>query len=158
MERLARIASPRTRSLRAPETAVPNPFPENLRTPRNARVLAYVEPLSAHSDLADLLLDAVQPLGAVQLYSSDPAAYRALIAATEGIVFGFACGQSTVAFRLDERMRPRAIEMGGIPCPEAGEEWVAVLHPRPDADWPETDLRFWARMAYVAAREEALRE
>jgi hypothetical protein len=134
------------------------PFPEELRTPRNALVLAHLEPLSAHSDLSDLLLDAVQPLGAVQLFCPDPAACRVLIAATERIVFGFAVGMGTIAFRFDDRMRERALATGGIRYPQAGEEWVAVLHPRPDADWPRPDLRFWALKAYAAAREEALRE
>jgi len=137
---------------------LPLPFPENLRTRRNARVLAHLEPLSAHGDLADRLLDAVQPLGAVQLFCADPAAFRALLAATEGIVFAFAVGMGTIAYRLDGRMRPRAIETGGIPYPEAGEDWVAILHPRPDDDWPAPDLRFWARKAYVAAREGAFGE
>jgi hypothetical protein len=59
---------------------------------------------------------------------------------------------STVAFRLDERMKRRALMTGAIACPECGDEWAAVVHDLPDADWPSVDVRFWARQAYVHAR------
>jgi hypothetical protein len=118
----------------------------------NARVLAYVEDLSAHDDIAGVLRDAVRPLGDVQLFCPDPAAYRYVIAATGGVVFGFAAGTSTVAFRLDGRMKRRALATGAEPCPACGDEWVAVVHRLPDADWPAVDVRFWARVAYVHAR------
>jgi hypothetical protein len=57
----------------------------------------------------------------------------------------------TIAFRLDERMQTRALESGAKPFPECGPEWVSFTLFRDD--WPETDLKFWARKAYVAARE-----
>lgn len=59
---------------------------------------------------------------------------------------------STVAFRLGERMRRRAMTTGGVAYPAGGDDWVAVIHERPDADWPVVDVRFWARHAYVHAR------
>jgi hypothetical protein len=71
-------------------------------------------------------------------------------------VFGFAVGMHTVAFRLDERMRHRALATGGIPYPECGEKWVAVVHQLPDSDWPAVDVRFWARRAYGHARSMTL--
>ena len=126
--------------------------PPRLATPLNERVLTYLRDKSAHSDIADVLLDAVHGLGAVEMFCPDAAAYRYLLAATNDVVFGFAVGQSTVAFRLDARMRRRALETGGVSCGECGPDWVAVVHPRPDADWPAVDVRFWARQAYVYAR------
>lgn len=127
--------------------------PVQLANRANQRVLAYLADKSAHSDIADVLLDAVHPLGDVQMFCPDHAAYRYVIASTNGIVFGFAAGMSTVAFRLDARMRRRALATGGVACPDCGEEWIAVVHPLPDSDWPAVDVRFWARQAYVHARE-----
>jgi hypothetical protein len=121
----------------------------------NARVLSYLDGRSAHSDCAEILADAVRPLGDVQLFCPDPSAYRYVTASTKGLVFGFALGMGTVAFRLDERMRARAIETGGEPLPECGDEWVAVVRGRPDDDWPSVDVRFWARKAYEHARSTA---
>jgi hypothetical protein len=126
--------------------------PANLVIPINERVLAHVKDLSAHSDITDVLLDAVQPLGDVQLFCPDLARYRYVLASTSSVVFGFAVGMSVVAFRLDERMRGRAVRTGGVAYPECGEEWVAVVHELPDADWPSIDVRFWARQAYIHAR------
>lgn len=126
--------------------------PPMLSTPVNERVLAYLAPLSAHSDIASALTDAVEPLGDVQLFSPDSGRYRYLLAATQSVVFGFASGQSTVAFRLDPRMKARALATGGESLPECGDEWVAVLHALPDSDWPAVDVRFWARKSYVHAR------
>ncbi|HSC28328.1 MAG TPA: hypothetical protein VLD67_13700 [Vicinamibacterales bacterium] len=118
----------------------------------NRAVLAYLQDKSAHSDITAVLERAVEPLGDVQLYSPDPSAYRYVVASTKSIIFGFVVGMNTMVFRLDERMRERAIATGGIAYPECGAEWVAVLDHRPDSDWPAVDVRFWARKAYVYAR------
>jgi hypothetical protein len=128
------------------------PVPPRLATGINERVLAHLRDLSAHSDIADVLLEAVQGLGDVEMFCPDAAAYRYLLASTNSVVFGFAVGMSTVAFRLDQRMKRRALATGGEAYPECGEEWVAVVHRRPDGDWPAVDVRFWARQAYVYAR------
>lgn len=128
-------------------------IPQPLANRTNRQVFAYLADLSAHSDIVDVLLDAVHPLGDVQMYCPDYAAYRYVVAATGSVVFGFAAGMHTVAFRLDGRMRSRAIATGAVACAECGEEWVAVVHRVPDSDWPAVDVRFWARQAYRYARE-----
>jgi hypothetical protein len=127
-------------------------IPARLVNRVNAPVLAYVKDLSAHSDIADVLLEAIHPLGDVQVFCPDAAGYRYVLASTNDVVFGYAVGTSTVAFRLDERMQRRALMTGAVACPQCGDEWAAVVHDRPDGDWPAVDVRFWARMAYVHAR------
>jgi hypothetical protein len=57
----------------------------------------------------------------------------------------------TIGFRLDERMKSRALASGGTLFPECGPDWVSFTLFRDD--WPGIDLEFWARKAYVAARE-----
>lgn len=123
------------------------------RHPLNRCVLAHAATLSASSDVAEALRVALKPLGDVQSHCPDPAGYRCLLASTLGVVFALASGMNTVAFRLDDRMRPRALASGASPWPEGGPDWVAFLLFRDD--WPRPDLEFWARKAYVAAREAA---
>lgn len=132
------------------------PIPPALLTDVNRAVLAYVGNLSAHSDIADVLQGAVKPLGDVQLFCPDRQAYRYVVASTGGVIFGLAAGMDTVAFRLDAKMRERALLTGGVACPECGPEWVAVVHHQPDSDWPAVDVRFWARKAYVHARRNGV--
>ena len=48
-------------------------------------------------------------------------------------------------------MKARAVASGAMPYPEFGNEWVWFTLFRDD--WPKVDLEFWARKAYVAARE-----
>jgi hypothetical protein len=127
-------------------------IPPRLVNRVNAPVLAYLRDLSAHSDIADALLEAVRPLGDVQVFCPDASSYRYVLASTNDVVFGFAVGVSTVAFRLDERMKGRALTTGAVACPACGDEWAAVVHDLPDSDWPSVDVRFWARKAYVHAR------
>ena len=127
-------------------------IPVGLQIAANKRVLAYLKDLSAHSDVVDVLMEAVDPLGDVQMFCPDAAGYRYVLASTNNIVFGFAVGMNTVAFRLDERMKSRALLTGATACPECGDEWVAVVHDLSDSDWPAVDTRFWARKAYVHAR------
>lgn len=127
--------------------------PPELALPVNDIVLAHLDGKSAHSDIAQVLTDAVKPLGDVQVFCPNWHKYRYVVASTKGVIFGFAIGMNTVAFRLDEKMKSRALLTGGIEYPECGKDWVEVVHHGQDSDWPAVDVRFWARKAYVYARE-----
>jgi len=120
----------------------------------NAVVLRHVERLSAHSDIVDVLRSAVKPLGDVQLFCPDWQTYRYVVASTKGVIFGLAVGTDTIAFRLNPKMKSRALLTGAEPYPECGDDWLAVVHHQPDSDWPAVDVRFWAQKAYVHAREQ----
>ena len=133
------------------EQAMTRSVPTELATRVNRQVLGHVEGLSAHSDVADALTIALKPLGDVQPFCPNPQQYRYVVASTRGVIFALALGMDTTGFRLDERMKTRALASGGAPFPECGNEWVSFTLFR--ADWPRVDLEFWARKAYVAARE-----
>ncbi|HOW64185.1 MAG TPA: hypothetical protein P5186_23960 [Candidatus Paceibacterota bacterium] len=126
-------------------------LPTGLQTAINQRVLEHLDGLSAHSDLADALRTALKPLGDVQLYCPDWRQYRYVAASTCGVIFAIAVGMNKIGLRLDQRMKSRALTTGAESLDELGNEWVSFLLFRDD--WPRTDLEFWARKAYVAARE-----
>ena len=67
-----------------------NEIPPSLATEVNRVVLGHVGRLSAHSDIAEVLLAAVKPLGDVQLFCPDWEAYRSVVVATKGVIFGLA--------------------------------------------------------------------
>ncbi len=46
--------------------------------------------------------------------------------------------------------KARALATGAAELSQAGPDWVSVAVFRDD--WPEPDLRFWARKAYLYAR------
>ena len=125
-------------------------IPAGLETSINRAVLRHIECLSAHSDIADALATALKPLGDVQCFCPDPQKYRYVLASTRGVIFAVALGMDTIGFRLDERMKLRALANGATPFPECGNEWVSFTLFRDD--WPKPDLEFWARKAYVVAR------
>jgi len=127
-------------------------LPPELDTEQNRVVLAHLQPLSAHSDIVEVLMKAVEPLGDVQTFCPDPREYRYVVVSTKNVVFGFAAGMTSVAFRLDERFKERALITGGVALPECGPEWVEFVVFR-GSDWPKVDLEFWARKAYVFVRE-----
>lgn len=126
-------------------------IPVELETSVNRQVLSHLDGLSAHSDVAEALGAALEPLGDVQLFRPDPQQYRYVVASTKGIIIAFAVGMNTTAFRLDERMKARALASGGMPYPACGDQWVSFTLFRDD--WPKIDIEFWARKAYIAARE-----
>jgi len=126
-------------------------IPASLETQVNRTVLRHIEGLSAHSDIAEALAIALKPLGDVQQFCPDPQKYRWAAASTRGVIFAVALGMDTIGFRLDERMQARALASGGAPFPECGTDWVLFKLFRDD--WPKIDLEFWARKAYLAARE-----
>jgi hypothetical protein len=119
--------------------------------PENEQVLLYLRDASAHSDVSDALIRAVEPLGDVQAYSPNPARYRFLTASTRGVVFGFAVGMNSIGFRLNPVLKSRALATGAEACPQAGPDWVCFTLFR--NDWPAFDLSFWARKAYARLRE-----
>ena len=93
---------------------MPQPLPSGLATTVNAKVLAHVENLSAHSDIAEVLGTAVKPLGDAQLFCPDWQKYRYVVVYTKGVIFGLAVGMDTIAFRLDPRMKSRALVTGAF--------------------------------------------
>jgi hypothetical protein len=125
--------------------------PAELQTSINRPVLAHLEGLSAHSDVVQALGAALEPLGDVQTFCPDIQQYRYVVASTRGIIMALAVGMNTIGFRLDERMKVRALASGGAPYPACGAQWVSFTLFRDD--WPRIDIEFWARKAYVAARE-----
>jgi hypothetical protein len=133
---------------------VKNEIPSELQNQHNQRVLDYIGSSSAHSDLGDAMLTALKPLGDVQIFCPDWAQCRYVVASTGGVIFAFAIGMQSIAFRLDERMKSRALLRGGAPISECGDEWASFR--LFESDWPDVDLQFWARKAYVAAREREL--
>jgi hypothetical protein len=124
--------------------------PAALQNGVNDRVLAYLADLSAHSDAADALNGAVAPLGDVQTVCPDASQYRYVAVATQGVIFGFAVGMNEVGFRLPPELKKRAVATGARRCRKAGPDWVTIVLFR--NDWPEPDLVFWARKAYVNVR------
>ena len=126
-------------------------IPPELQTDINRQVLNHVEGLSAHSDVVEALGAALEPLGDVRVFCPDSLQYRYAAAFTKGIIIALALGMNRIAFRLNERMRDRALASGGVPYAECGKEWVSFTLFRDD--WPKIDVEFWARKAYVAARE-----
>ncbi|MGD9175249.1 MAG: hypothetical protein PVF29_13875 [Desulfobacterales bacterium] len=117
----------------------------------NGEVLKYLGDSSAHSDIRVALEGAVEPLGDVQTYCPNISEFSYIVVSTNNIIFGFAQGMNMIAFRLDATFKSRAIETGGKGLSEVGPDWV-FFNPYRD-DWPAVDLVFWARKAYVIARE-----
>ena len=117
----------------------------------NIEVLKYLDDSSAHSDIREALEGAVEPLGDVQTYCPNISEFKYVVVSTNNIIFGFAQGMNMIAFRLDATFKSRAIETGGKGLSEVGPDWV-FFNPYRD-DWPAVDLVFWARKAYVIARE-----
>ncbi len=127
-------------------------MPVKLDSEKNRLVLEYLSGQSAHSDIAEALEIAIEPLGAARTYCPDPDNYRFLIVYANETVFSYAAGMKTIAFRLSSDFRKKAIVTGGEALDSIGNEWVAFELFR--EDWPEVDVRFWARKAYLFALGE----
>lgn len=125
--------------------------PEILLNKWNKDILEFIKDYSAHGDIAEGLLKAVEPLGDVQSYCPDTSEFLYLVVSTQGVIFGVAFGMRNIAFRLNPPLNDRAVITGGKVISELGEKWIEFEVGRDD--WPEVDLKFWARKAYVYARE-----
>ncbi len=126
-------------------------IPDNLQNKINEAVLRYIRDTSAHSDVAEVLSQATAPLGDVQTFCPNASQYRYVLVSTRQVIFSFATGMDSISFRLDPIIKARALVTGGDDLTAIGPEWVSFVLFRDD--WPEVDVTFWARKAYVFARE-----
>lgn len=131
---------------------IPNQCPFDPTLEANRLVFGYIKNLSAHPDLSEILIKAVKHPGDVQIYSPDFSNCRYVAVSTQRIIFGFAIGTSTIAFRLNDRMKAVAIKTGEKLLPECGAHWVEFSFGG-RGEWPATDWDFWALRAYVNVRE-----
>ena len=124
-------------------------LPDKLNSEKNRSVFEYISGQSAHSDIAEALKTAIAPLGAAHTYCPESDNYRYLVAYANETVFSYAVGMKTIAFRLSPDFKRKAIKTGGESLDCIGDEWVSFgLFGN---DWPEVDVRFWARKAYLFA-------
>ena len=126
-------------------------FPFNQNLGFNRKVFDYIKNLSCHGDIAQALTRSMKPCGDVQIYSPDIKHFRYVTVSTQKIIFGFGIGMDTIAFRLNKKMKAIAVQTGGKPFPECGDDWVSFEPFR--CDWPRVDLEFWALKAYLNIRE-----
>ena len=126
-------------------------FLSELDNDPNRQVLSYIADKSAHSGISEVLRASVKPLGDVQIYSPDWPKYQYVVASTEHVIFAFAIGENSIAFRLNRTYMERALATGGAPFPPCGENWVTFMPFR--TDWPRIDFQFWALKAYECARK-----
>lgn len=126
------------------------PLAASIHNDENHDILSFMQGKSAHSDVAEALVEAAESPGDVQFYSSEPANYGYVVLTTQDVVFAVAYDMSRIAFRLDETFKGRALETGGFDAVEAGPAWVAFEVFR--SNYPAVDLPFWVRKAYLIAR------
>jgi hypothetical protein len=125
------------------------PFDVSLN--ENRVVYEYLKRFSAHPDLVEGLLQALKVCGDVQVFSPDIRCHRYVTLSTQRIIFGFAIGTNTIAFKLSEKMKAIALQTGATPNLECGNDWVEL--PIFRRDWPRVDLDFWTLKAYLNVRE-----
>jgi hypothetical protein len=120
------------------------PIPEAIKGERNASVLIFLNPLSAHSDISEPLHWAQQKLPGTKLYCPDWHSYLYVLAYTHQTVFAFAIGMNSIGVRLPPELWKAAGEDGGDPCEAVGPEWTLFKpfgHTAPD-------IHRWLKAAY----------
>ena len=132
---------------------ITNQCPFDLSRNENRVVYEYLKKYSAHPDLVEIFLSELAVCGDVQIFSPDINECRYVALSTQRVVFGFAIGTSTIAFKLSEKMKAIALQTGATSYSECGADWVELpIHRR---DWPQVDLKFWMLKAYLNIREKA---
>jgi len=127
------------------------PIPEGLNREINSTVLTCLSGHSAHSDVTEALMIAIAPLGDAKTFCPDSSNYQYLAVYANDTIFAYAINLQTVAFRLSPTFKHRAIKTGGETLENLENGWVAFDIFR--SDWPEVDIEFWARKAYLFALE-----
>ena len=121
------------------------PVPEELKTDRNDVVLAFIEPLSCHSDILGPLETSLSVFSDVKAFCPDSRSFRYFLFYVDNIVFAFAVGMQNVYLKLPEYSRESAIENGGAVFQEAGDNWYSF-------SWGMEEMSYWSKIAYENAK------
>jgi hypothetical protein len=98
-------------------------LPNELVRRANERVLSHLDGKSAHSDIVLPLARAVRLLPRTQMYCPDREHFGYVVAYTNGTIFAFAAGMSSIALRFPVSYASTALAGGAKPLPAMSEEW-----------------------------------
>jgi hypothetical protein len=125
---------------------------DKFRVPGNEEIVAFVgrhPTLSAHGDVAELLIRSAEGLRGVGTYCPDLPAYAYVALYTmQRRIFAIAHGMSTLVYRLPKGSLPSALAEGAAVCHEIGETWVDFGGV---GFGGRVDLRRWCAVAYEGA-------
>lgn len=108
--------------------------------------------VSAHSDVASELIDAVQPLPGEETYCPDPARYAFVAAHTADLrIFALSYGLKAFALRVGSKAVAEAGLDGAAPASEFGSDWVQFDPFVVDVKTADmrTRLRAWTARAFA---------
>ncbi len=118
------------------------------RIAANRQILAHLDKTSpsAHDDVASALVNSAKELRGVQHYCPNPSSYAwQCLHTKDHVIFAFATGMNTVAFRLPASSIKSAMEAGGIQASDLGADWIEW-----QLGW-DMDLRPWTKLALELA-------
>lgn len=125
-----------------------------LDRPENESMIAFLKrhQPSAHTDMVDLLVKAIEVLPDVKFYCPDTDNHAYYIAHTrEGVMFAAAIGLSALMFRLPKQAMSGGLVKGGEIIKEIGDSWISF-----NPFWPEKEtgeksqLREYQQMSKLA--------
>lgn len=122
-------------------------LPDALRAADNGDLVRFVDAreLSAHSDVADVLQQAVASLHHAEVFCPDWRSYAYVIAFRKDFrVFALACGMQAVSCRISAAALPAALADGATQEPSIGPDWVSFSALDPSA------VNKWVRLAHDA--------
>jgi hypothetical protein len=116
-------------------------FPPELNNRKNKNVLAYLRPLSCHSDIVGPLDSILKTLKNVKSFCPDPVHFKFCFWYVNQTIFAFAVGMHNVALMIPPEFCIEAISEGAVACGKAGKDWY--LFP-----YDHSNLNKWARLAF----------
>jgi hypothetical protein len=117
----------------------------------NAAIIEYIRENATSAQVRGALTAALEGLLGVEVFWPGSEKSKYLTARIEGLIFGAATRQDTVAFRLDSDSKMAAIRAGAEEASQIGPEWVTFRVFQDDQ--ANLDLKFWASKACTFARE-----
>lgn len=128
-------------------------LPDIIRTRCNEAVLRYLRGASAHSDIAQVLYEAVVSLPDARYHCANAPEYGFCVAARGAVVFAYARGMDLIGVRLSPEDFAASLTAGAQPVMPACDGWVEFRLFRANVKTP--DVSHWLAAAHAAVPDAA---
>ena len=118
--------------------------PDELKTDKNEEVLAFLKPLSCHSDIVEPLMNSLSDYSDVKSFCPNGRHYKYVFFYANKTLFAFAVGKQNIALRLPENQLKAAIAHGSSSCKNAGNHWFWF-------SYDTEKIHHWSKIAYEYA-------
>ena len=119
--------------------------PSELKSDKNKNVLAFLRPLSCHSDIIEPIYGLLKREKEVKFFCPDPQNFKYCFWYVENSIFAFGSGMEHIGLLLPAKFSVEAISSGAIESKNIGINWFLF-------SYNNVELKKWVTLALASVK------